>query len=428
MSHFYTNVSVYGSRILYRGVNHGRKEKNRIDYYPTLFTNSNKPTQFTTIHGQYVDEIKPGNIRECRDFIKQYEDVEGFELYGNQRFEYSFISDNYPEDIDWDLRYINIVNIDIEVGSENGFPEPDRADEPITAITMKTNQGKFIVLGCGEFKNVRDDVSYIKCRDEIDLIRKFLDEWSNDYPDIVTGWNIKFFDIPYLVNRITRLLGESDAQRLSPWNVISAREVFLQNRKLNTYNLLGIANIDYIELYKKYAPGGNSQESYKLDNICNVELGERKLSYEEYGSLHTLYKDNYQLFIEYNIRDVELVSKLDDKLKLIELVLTLAYDSKTNYEDVFTQVRMWDILIYNHLRAKNIVVPQSTSHRKDAAFEGAYVKDPILGMHKWVASFDLNSLYPSLIRQYNISPDKHATKELIVNRITELEKALNRCG
>lgn len=402
---FYTNVQVYGSRILYRGVENDRRVTKRIDYNPTLYVPSKAPTGFQTIHGEYVSEIKPGNIRDCRDFIKQYEGVEGFKIYGNQRYEYSFISENFDGHIDWDISKINVANIDIEVGSENGFPEPDRADEPITAITVKMGD-KFFVFGCGDFINKYAYVEYVKCRDEFDLIKRFIDHWSGNYPDIITGWNIKFFDIPYLVNRITRLLGENEAKRLSPWNTINEREVnFGVGRQFKTYTLLGIAALDYIDLYQRYAPDGKSQESYKLDSIGAAEGVGRKLSYEDYDNLHQLYKLDYQKFIEYNIRDVELVEKLDDKLKLIELVLTLAYDSKTNYEDAFAQVRMWDILIFNHLREKNIVIPQNIHTAKDGMYEGAFVKDPLVGMHKWVASFDLNSLYPHLIMQYNISPD-----------------------
>lgn len=404
MSSFYTNVQVYGSRILYRGVENGRKVRRKIDYFPTFFVPAKEPTEWKTIHGNYVAELKPGNIRDARDFIKAHEDVEGFVIYGNNKYEYAFIAEAFPDDIEWDLSQINITNIDIEVGSENGFPEPMSASEPITAITFK-NKDKFIVIGCGKFNNTRDDVWYIQCRDEVELLKTFLNEWTEDYPDIITGWNVKFFDIPYLVNRITKILGESEAKRLSPWLNLDARTITMMGRDQTSYTPSGISTLDYIELYKKFAPGGQSQESYKLDAICNVELGERKLSYEEYGSLHTLYKDNYQLFIEYNIRDVELVGKLEDKLRLIELALTLAYDSKSNYDDVFTQVRMWDAIIYNYLLKKKVVVPPKTKNKKDEAYVGAFVKDPLLGEHKWVASFDLNSLYPHLIMQYNISPD-----------------------
>lgn len=430
---FYTNVQVYGSRILYRGVQNGRRVRNRIDYQPTLYVPSNKPMSFQkpsihkTIDGTNVYEVKPGNIRDARDFVKQYEGVDGFKIYGNQKYEYTFIADNHPDEIDWDMEHINVCNFDIEVGSENGFPEPEHANEMITAITLKMSNGKFTVFGCGEFKNDREDVSYIHCRDEIDLIKRFIDEWSGDYPDIMTGWNIRLFDIPYLVNRITKLLGEEMAQRLSPWGVLQEREInFGPGREFKTYNLLGISALDYIDLYQRYAPEGKSQENYKLDNIAHVELGERKLSYEEYGNLHSLYRENYQLFIEYNIKDVELVDRLDDKLKLIELALTLAYDSKTNYDDAFAQVRMWDALIYNHLRKHNIVIPPNEKHSKDGAYIGAFVKDPLIGMHNWVASFDLNSLYPHLIMQYSISPENLVEEKDIYRRISELQDSLNR--
>lgn len=403
---FYTNVQIWGSRVLYRGVDEGRRVQRKLDYSPTLFVPSKVPTKYRTLNGEHLAEMKPGNIRDCRDFIKKYDDVQGFKIYGNQRYEYQYISEEFSGDVDWDIKHVVVCNIDIEVGSENGFPEPDQANEPITAITMKNNQGKFIVFGCGDFNNTREDVDYRKCRDEIDLINRFIEEWSSDYPDIITGWNVKFFDVPYLVNRITKLIGEEHARRLSPWYTINDRMVNMgPGREFKTYTLLGLACLDYIDLYQRYAPEGKSQESYKLDSIANVELGERKLSYEEYGNLHTLYKDNYQLFIEYNIRDVELIDKLDDKLKLIELVLTLAYDSKCNYEDAFAQVRMWDTLIYNFLKKDNIVVPPNTKNRKDEAYVGAYVKEPTPGYYKWVASFDLNSLYPHLIMQWNISPE-----------------------
>jgi DNA polymerase elongation subunit (family B) len=165
-------------------------------------------------------------------------------------------------------------------------------------------------------------------------------------------------------------------------------------------------------------------QSIKVDDLLTMDFS--SLEYEEKDYLLkkvTEIADDkcYEVGIEYSIRDVELIDKLDDKLKLIELALTLAYDSKTNYDDVFAQIRMWDAIIYNHLRVQNFVLPPITKHGKDSAYVGAYVKDPIIGLHKWIASFDLNSLYPSLIQQYNISPGAHMTKSLIQNRIDELE-------
>lgn len=403
---FYTNVKVIGNKIAYRGIENGRRVRSKIDYYPSLFIHSDNPTQFTTISGEFVEEIRPGTMKECRDFCRQYEDIQDFKIYGNQRYEYAFISDKFgPRDpIPYDLSFIKVCNIDIEVGSENGFPEPETAYEPLTAITYKMGS-KFMVFGCGEFKNTREDVEYIKCSNEIDLINMFLNQWGLDYPDIITGWNVKFFDIPYLVNRITRVMGEEFAKRLSPWNSYYEREVYYQNRQQQVYIIAGIAILDYLELYRSFHPGGQAKEQYSLNFICSEEIGEKKISYEEYGNLFRLYKDNYQKFIEYNIHDVELVERLDAKLKLVEVAIIIAYTCRCNFDDVFTQVTMWDSLFYNRLRSKQIVVPPNKKSTKKQDYEGVYVKEPIPGFYKYIASFDLDSLYPHLIMQQNISPD-----------------------
>jgi len=288
----------------------------------------------------------------------------------------------------------------------NGFPDPYKATEPITAIAVRRLNKKMVVYGCGDFENKDpENVTYHKCQDEYSLCKKFIEDWQLDYPDVVSGWNVKFFDIPYLYNRFMRILGESLTKKLSPWDNIYERQKVIRGKNVSSYDMTGISVLDYIDLYKWYAPGGKSQESYRLDNIANVELGESKISYDEYENLHQLYKLNYQKFIEYNIKDVELIIKLEDKLKLLELALTLAYDTKTNYEDVFAQTRMWDSLIYSYLLEKKIVVPPKIIKSKSAAFEGAYVKEPQVGKHDWVASFDLNSLYPHLLMQYNLSPE-----------------------
>lgn len=404
MSKYYTNVAVQGNNILFRGVKNGRRVKMKIQYSPTLFLPSKKTSEWKTLFNENLEPMKFGDIRDARDFVRKYDGVENFKIYGNDRFEYAFIADEFVGQIDWDLQDIHVAIIDIEVGSENGFPDPYKATEPITAIAIKKLGSDVTVYGCGDYE-VKGSETYIKCDSESDLCKKFLKDWQENCPDVITGWNIDFFDVPYLVNRIRSVLGEDEVKKLSPWNYLWERKVTINGRELTQYNIGGVSALDYIELYKWYAPGGKSQESYKLDNIANVELGESKLSYDEYDNLHQLYKLNYQKFIEYNIKDVELIVKLEDKLKLLELALTLAYDTKTNFEDVFAQTRMWDALIYNHLFAKKIVVPPKVVQRKNSAFEGAYVKEPQVGMHRYVASFDLDSLYPHLMMQYNISPE-----------------------
>ena len=407
MSKFYTNVLSLSGKILYRGVKDGRRFMDKIDYSPSLYLPSRKAsnTQFKSLDGVPLERKEFETIKDAREFVKKYEDVHGAPvIYGQTRFEYAYIADEHRGMVDYDLNKICVDFIDIEVGSENGFPDPYLANEPITAITITRLNGKTYTWACGDYVCQGDEV-YVKCKDEWTLCKKFIQHWSDNYPDIITGWNTKFFDIPYLVNRFRKILGEDETRKLSPWRFITERKTIINGRQLIAYNLTGVESLDYIELYKWYAPNGKSQESYKLDAIAQVELGEGKISYDEYDNLHALYRLDHQKFIEYNIKDVLLVIKLEKKLKLIELAITLAYDTKTNFEDVFAQTRMWDSLTNSYLFEKNIIVPPRIIKDKDAAFEGAYVKEVQVGLHDWVASFDLNSLYPHLMMQYNISPE-----------------------
>ena len=398
---FYTHFSKLGNHILVRGYNNGKRFNDKVEYNPTLYL-QHKAGDYRTLDGQSLAPVSQGTMRDATEFMKRYEDVDNFKVYGSTNFPYVYINEAYPGKVDYDPSQIKIANIDIEVGSENGFPEPESASEPITAITFKI-AGHLYVFGCGDFETSRDDVTYLKCRDENNLIMRFLEMWEETSPDIVTGWNIQFFDIPYLNNRITKLMGDNTAHRLSPFHRIYERTTTMHNKPQTIFEFVGIATLDYLELYRKFTY--SQQESFSLNHIAYLELGEKKLDYSEVESLHQLYKTNFQKFIEYNIHDVELVDRIDAKMQLIDMALALAYDAKVNYNDVFTQVRMWDTLIHNDLMEQNIVVPQNVHTSKDSQFAGAYVKDPIIGMHEWVVSFDLNSLYPHLIMQYNISPE-----------------------
>jgi DNA polymerase elongation subunit (family B) len=407
MSKYYTNVQCFGNSILYRGIIDGKRVKQRVDYSPSLYLPSRKNPQgkYKSLNGLPLDQKEFDDIRSARDFIKQFDGLPGAPvIYGQNRFEYAYIADNNKGMVDYDQDKILIGVVDIEVGSENGFPDPYLANEPITAIGIKYINGEMVVFGCGDYEKKGTEI-YIKCKDEWTLCKKFLELWQKKCPDIITGWNTKFFDIPYLINRFRKILGEDDTKKLSPWNYIGERKTTINGKQLIAYDMMGVASLDYIELYKWYAPGGKSQESYRLDNIAQNELGEGKISYDEYDNLHSLYRLNHQLFIEYNIKDVELIVKLEDKLKLLELAVTLAYDTKSNFEDVFAQTRMWDAMTYSYLLDKDIIVPPRIIKEKDGMFEGAYVKEVQVGAHDFVASFDLNSLYPHLMMQYNISPE-----------------------
>ena len=398
---FYTNFYSKGNTVFIRGYRDGKRILDRVDYSPTLYVPSRKSSEWQTIHGEPVEPIEMGSIKEARDFVSRYEEVDNFTIYGSTNYAYTCLNEEYSNDFDPDV--VKVANIDIEVGSEDGFPDPQLANQPVTAITVGVG-GRYFVFGIGEYNNTRDDVSYMDCRGERRILDEFLNFWERTDPDIVTGWNIDGFDIPYLINRIGKLLGEKEANRLSPANWIQSRTFKGNYGKESTeYTLVGLSCLDYLQLYRKFTY--SQQESYRLDHIAFVELGENKLDYSEMGTLHQLYKLDYQKFIDYNIKDVELVDKLEDKMRLIEQALTIAYDAKVNYNDVFAQVRMWDVLIHNYLMERKIVVPPKEHHDKDSKYAGAYVKDPQVGMHKWIMSFDLNSLYPHLIMQYNISPD-----------------------
>ena len=402
---FYTNVVLVGNEILSRGFDNGEHFENREPFYPTLFVSTNKKSKYKTLGGNYVDEVKPGTIRETREFISKYENIDNFTLYGNTRYINQYISEKYQEDsIKFDINKIRLITIDIEVGSENGFPDVKSCQEELLTISIQDySTKKIITWGVKPFNNTQENVNYILCRDEYDLLDRFLFYWDSHHPDVVTGWNCDLYDIPYLSGRISKVLGEKYVKKLSPWGIVNESEVSITGRTYTRVDIAGVTILDYLELYKKFTY--TNQESYRLDHIANVELGQKKLDHSEYDTFKEFYTKDWQKFVEYNIVDVELVDRLEDKMRLIELAITMAYDAKSNFSDVFFQVRMWDAIIYNYLKTKNIVIPFKKETKKDARYEGAYVKDPMVGRHDWVVSFDLNSLYPHLIMQYNISPE-----------------------
>jgi len=402
MSDFYTNVALVGNTIFYRGVVNGERKNFKVDYQPTLFVKSNKKTKYRTLDGVPVEPFSPGGVRDCREFIEQYKGVDGFKIYGNTDYIYQFIGDYFNGEVDYDPSKVVIANLDIETTCEHGFPDVDNPIERLIAITIEVN-GNTTVFGCGEFHLDYENTVCHQCETEEELVQSFLTYWEKLQPDIITGWNTKFFDMPYLFSRIAALFTEKEAKRLSPFRKTRHSLVNTRHGEKTAVDIVGIANIDYLDLYRTFTY--TNQESYKLDHIAFVELGERKVSYDEYDSIQDFYTNDFQKFMDYNYHDVHLVRKLEGKMKLLELALALAYSAKVNYADVFSQVRTWDQIIYHHLRSQDIVIPLKKGGSKDTQYAGAYVKEPILGYKEWIVSFDLNSLYPHLIMQYNISPE-----------------------
>lgn len=426
---FYTNVHLYKNEFLIRGYENGKGVQYTVPCEPWLFiTSKTGGKEYRTLDGKVVYKKTFGSVYDARQFLKEKQGVSGISIYGMTNWVYPFINDHYSGIINYDPNLIAVTTIDIETVATGGFPDITLADKQITAITIRRGN-KSVVMGYFDYIPESENVTYIKCEDESSLLRTFIRFWKSDEfnPDIVTGWNVEFFDMPYLINRINRILGPESAKGLSPWELLSEREVEINGRMYKIPVIVGITILDYLQLYKKFS--FSMQESYKLDHIAYVVLGERKLDYTElgYNSLDELYKEDFKNYINYNIRDVDLVYRMDDKLKFIEQVYALAYDGKVNYLDTFTSVRMWDVIIHNYLIDQNIVVPMFDPEEREGqeGIEGAYVKDPQVGMHKWVTSFDLNSLYPHLIMQYNISPETYKGMFPHLNTSSGVDMILN---
>ena len=289
---------------------------------------------------------------------------------------------------------------DIEVEVKDGFPEPSRAENKITAIALydkTTDKYSCFVLG-----NIPNTDVVESFRSEEELLQRFYQKYLEINPTILSGWNVDGFDIPYLYNRTTRVLGQQFANCLSPIS-----EVFYSENK-NRYKIAGVSVLDYFALYKKFTY--IQQSSYRLDYIGQKEVGLGKIEYE--GTLQDLYENDLNKYIEYNLNDVVIVKALDDKLKLIDLVMGIAHVGHVPYEDVYYSSRYLEGAILVYLKNIGVIAPNKDFNARDKMnrtnddkFTGAYVKDPVPGRHEWVFDLDLTSMYPSTIMTLNISPE-----------------------
>ena len=410
---FYTNVLRYKNYILHRGYQNNGERFMRKEYFqPTLLVSSKKKEGWTGFDGQDVAPIEFESMFEANQWLKQNIGVSGRSIYGNKKFAQQFVTQKYPRDIEFKREFINVGTIDIETDYDTGFPHPNEASQKILAITYKSSKfSTYHVWGYGEFDTTKaliTDVKYTRCNSEEELLSKFLEFWSHPdiIPDVITGWNTRFFDIPYIVNRMAKVLGIQEIQKLSPWNMqLEHRRITKRGSENDVYEIPGIQTLDYMELFQKFGYTYGPQESYALNHIAYVVLGEKKLSYEESGSLKNLYKDDHQKYIDYNMKDVQLVDRLEEKMGLITLALTIAYKGGVNYQDTFGVTAIWESIIYRKLNLTKVVVPLGDNEKPFRSFAGGYVKEPQVGRHDWIVSFDLNSLYPNLIVQYNMSPE-----------------------
>lgn len=408
---FYTSFQMWGNSIVIRGWDGDKRFEERKPLKPTLYLPSHKDVGWRALNGTIVHPVEFENPKEAREFIKS--NPQGM-VYGFPRFEYEYINSSFgdTDGIQFDASKIRIASIDIENEiAEGGFPDPRTAPSVINAISIGY-KGKIFTMGL-KAVDVRHlpDVTYINCNgDEAQLLRTFVTLIEEIDPDIFTGWNCEAYDFPYLVNRIDKILGSNWTARLSPYGRVFQDSLYIQGREEGRVDIQGRTILDYLVLYKKFAY--TPQEKYSLDHIAEYELGENKIAYE--GTLKDLYTNDYDKFIEYNAHDVRIVDKLERKRKLITLVYTYAYTTKVNYLDTFMTTRVWDVMIANTLRAENVVVVSDFKHYKEESLMGGYVKIPIAGKYDWIMSFDVTSLYPSLIMQYNVSPETMLDPSLFV--------------
>lgn len=438
MSSFYTDYFLRGKYLYLRRVDNGVKSREKVEINPVLFTRDTKGITdglHKDIFGNPLVEMQFDTPSEARNFIKGYEEVEGFDILGFDRFESVKIDQIFPETIQYSMDSINVAVIDIETEIGEVFAKPTNPDQRINALSIMMNDRKIKSWSLYDVKpQCESDAIHVYCRTEEELLKKFIAHWVSSEVDIVTGWNSSAYDLPYIAKRIEIVLGEEWLKKMSPWGLY---EFYTETNKYGSDDLkvrfFGIADLDLNLLYRKFVL--KKLDSYKLDAVAYVDLKENKIEYE--GSLKDLCTKDPEKFILYNQHDVRLVKRINDKKKLIELAILVAYVSKSNYEDSFSTMRPWDNIIGNHLRRLNIHVPIAKRGEKSEKFKGAVVKEPLPGFHEWVVSFDLESLYPSIMRQYNISPDTIVEKRFPVrpndvihsteNLKTALSFAIDNC-
>lgn len=426
----YTSAISMGNRILFRGREGkvlSQREIKSGEYGPRMWT-EDQSGEWTDVRNEVkLKERRFDSIASWRQCMKTYKGVSNIKLYGLERPEYQWIQEQFSRDAVIDYADVRIAIIDLEVNSSNGFPLPELAAEPITACTIyDSHDDTYYTWSTAQWDREKselepqlaDRVKYIFCKSEAAMIALVLNWWVSNCPDVISGWNSDGFDCMYLYNRIIIIgdqmngKGEELAQRLSPWNKVNKRTFTNRfGKEQDEVEFLGINHLDYEQLYIKHTL--KMRDSYKLNNIAFIELNDTKLNYDEAKNLHTLYAVNPQKFVDYNIKDVDIVVRLNKKLKLFELVIDMAVVSGVNFKDTFSPVKMWDVMVYDYLIGQKTAIPMGrntdwsdgTYEWDGGKFEGAFVKEPKRGLFGWMLSFDYTSLYPSIMRQWNFGVD-----------------------
>lgn len=364
---------------------------------------------FKTFDGRTLAPKKFQSIGDARKFIDQYKKVDNFQIFGQQNWINNFLHEAFNEDIVYDDSLIKIGYLDIEVDTEDGYPDMQEADREINAISLTVGK-KTYLWGLKDYQPDKD-TEFFWFETEEELLDHFVKFWARLELDAVSGWNTTTFDLVYTIRRITKVLSWNKALKLSPWGIIKERQIkSYRGTMVDIYDVYGIIDLDFLPAFKKFRPPTLNPDDNKLDTVAHVVLKEKKLDYSAYGSLRKLYRENPQLFYDYNVKDSRLVQRLEDDLNILKLMFNMAYSAKINVHECFMPTKLWDSIIYGFLKQKGTIIPIQvfdgpSDDDSDEKFEGAYVKVPNPHFYKWVVSFDVTSLYPSLFMHYNIGPD-----------------------
>jgi DNA polymerase elongation subunit (family B) len=398
-----------------------------FDFRPFLYLEKEGSSDGTSIFKTALLKKSFENSIERKRFVDNTSNNRIFHNLGpEQQFLIEMYKDqnNKPEFSQFPLK-IFLLDIEVDTTCDPGkFPTPERAAVPINLITVYDTLTKTThTWGLKEhYEPSLPDCIYHRCKDEQSLILQFVDFWKTDYPDIASGWNSSGFDFPYIINRFMKLFGDEFVHQLSPVGVVRSRKVFTDMGKETTiWSISGISLIDYMDLYKTFSPG--EKESFSLNYISELELGEGKIAYNAV-SLSELAQTDWKLFVDYNIQDVHLLVKLEEKLKFLEIARMLSYKGCTNFEAALGKVAIVTGAVSIQASKQGYIIPTFPNKMERESYEGGLVRDPEKGIQKGIVSFDVNSLYPNTIITLNISPETKLGKVVEGNYKTDNEVSI----
>jgi DNA polymerase elongation subunit (family B) len=422
---FYTSFFRAGAKVYVRGYDGNTQFFESHKLTPVHFiidNNEHSQVQYTSFYGDKIKRIDFDNPWDARNFCKENADMA---VFGYPNYEYSKIDELFTEEHDTSKLKTAFIDIETFVGNDqDGNPEnydsfpnimnPQHAISLITTLIgnnvyvygLENQWDEDVILGIvkDNYTLDFDDLSFTFKSFENDklLLLDFMMLIQHHLPDIITGWNSNGFDIPYICGRIENLMGPEAVKRLSPFNMVDSKIVKQKfGKEGKAWTISGIELLDYLEVYKKFEL--SPRENYKLETICQIELGVGKLEFT--GSFQNFYKKSFDKFTAYNILDVLRIRELDKKIAFIEIAAGMAYSSKCVFTDVFRVTRIWDNIIANYCKEQNIYVPTDYNNQR-VPYEGAFVKPTIPGKYAVIGSFDVGSLYPNIIVQNNISPER----------------------